>query len=145
MGAVMEFCITKQLSVLLADEKGMSGSSRSILEHWHSQCARPCCWKKPLWGFMEWLTKWLLKSYDFTFGCRHRDLTRVFTIEGRTYRVCCSCGLEFNYSLENMSVVPYARTPFPSVTLASRIRPGAATGEAEVACLANLNASIAAE
>ena len=54
---------------------------------------------------MEWVAKWLWKSYDLAFGCHHRNLSRVFTIDRRTYRVCCSCGVKFTYSLENMSVV----------------------------------------
>ena len=41
---------------------------------------------------------------DLFFGCRHRQLTRVFTIERRTYRVCCACGRKFDYSLESMSI-----------------------------------------
>jgi hypothetical protein len=49
---------------------------------------------------MEWVAQWLWKSYDFAFGCHHRNLSRVFTIEHRTYRVCCSCGVKFTYSLE---------------------------------------------
>jgi hypothetical protein len=38
------------------------------------------------------------------FGCCHRNLSRVFTIRKRTYRVCCDCGAEFDYSLETMSI-----------------------------------------
>jgi len=41
---------------------------------------------------------------DFLFGCHHQNLSRVFTIHGRTYRVCCECGAEFKYSLRNMSM-----------------------------------------
>jgi hypothetical protein len=33
---------------------------------------------------------------QFTFGCRHRHLSRVFTIKRRTYRVCFDCGGEFD-------------------------------------------------
>lgn len=40
----------------------------------------------------------------FVFGCHHQNLSRVFTIHGRTYRVCCDCGAEFKYSLRNMSM-----------------------------------------
>lgn len=42
---------------------------------------------------------WLLA---FVFGCHH-SLSRVFTIRGRTYQVCCDCGAEFDYSWEHMS------------------------------------------
>jgi hypothetical protein len=44
----------------------------------------------------------LVATLDFIFGCHHTNLSRVFTIEGRTYRVCCDCGAKFEYSLESM-------------------------------------------
>jgi hypothetical protein len=43
-----------------------------------------------------------MKIFEFLFGCRHADLSRVFTIGGQTYRVCCTCGTRFSYSLANM-------------------------------------------
>ena len=43
-------------------------------------------------------------AFEFLFGCHHHDLSRVFTISKRSYRVCCSCGAEFRYSLETMSI-----------------------------------------
>ena len=46
----------------------------------------------------------VINIFDSIFGCHHRRLSRVFTIGGRTYRVCCSCGAKFKYSLESMSV-----------------------------------------
>jgi hypothetical protein len=36
--------------------------------------------------------RWILR---FAFGCHHRHLSRVFTINKRTYRVCFDCGGEF--------------------------------------------------
>jgi len=36
--------------------------------------------------------RWILQ---FVFGCRHRHLSRVFTIKHRTYRVCFDCATEF--------------------------------------------------
>lgn len=51
----------------------------------------------------------LLRAVEFAFGCRHNQLSRVFTIDRRTYRVCFDCGQEVRYSLEFMrSVSPYA-------------------------------------
>jgi len=64
------------------------------------------------------LTKWnhwdakerdLMKNigerlYDLLLGCFHRNLSRPFTIDGRTYCVCCDCGREFDYSLESMKI-----------------------------------------
>jgi hypothetical protein len=38
----------------------------------------------------------LLWIFHFTFGCRHRHMSRVFTIKHRTYRVCFDCGGEFD-------------------------------------------------
>ena len=42
--------------------------------------------------------------FNFLFGCRHSNLSRVFTIRRRTYRVCCDCGAEFDYSLVAMAI-----------------------------------------
>ena len=46
----------------------------------------------------------LLAILDFLFGCHHLHLSRVFTLQGETYRVCCDCGAKFAYSLETMSI-----------------------------------------
>jgi len=46
----------------------------------------------------------LLTILDFLFGCHHVHLSRVFTLQGETYRVCCDCGAKFAYSLETMSI-----------------------------------------
>ena len=40
----------------------------------------------------------LLSFLHIAFGCRHRQMSRVFTIKKRTYRVCFQCGQEFEYS-----------------------------------------------
>jgi len=37
---------------------------------------------------------WMLQ---FVFGCRHRQLSRVFTIDKRTYQVCFACGRKLDY------------------------------------------------
>ncbi len=47
----------------------------------------------------------IAKALDYAFGCHHEHLSRVFTIKGRTYRVCCDCGKDFDYSLRTMSIV----------------------------------------
>ena len=41
---------------------------------------------------------------NFLFGCHHSNLSRVFTIRKRTYRVCCDCGAEFAYSVDKMAI-----------------------------------------
>lgn len=45
----------------------------------------------------------LVSALDYLFGCHHGNLSRVFTIGGKTYRVCYDCGAKFDYSLANMS------------------------------------------
>jgi len=93
---------------------------------------------------MEWVAKWLWKSYDLAFGCHHRNLSRVFTIERRTYRVCCSCGLKFTYSLENMSVERYVpRTEAQTVALAAQLRAESSSGASPIVSrLSDLNANV---
>jgi hypothetical protein len=50
--------------------------------------------------------KLLLNIFQFIFGCRHRHLSRVFTIKHRTYKVCFDCGREFD--------LPHAHMPIRS-------------------------------
>jgi hypothetical protein len=58
----------------------------------------------PLW---DTVTHPFANVLDFAFGCRHRKLSRVFTLDGHTYKVCCECGTHFEYSLQTMSLVPH--------------------------------------
>ena len=60
----------------------------------------------PLW---DSLTHPLANALELAFGCHHWKLSRVFTIEGRSYKVCCSCGRSFEYSLQTMSICPQRR------------------------------------
>jgi len=55
----------------------------------------------PLW---DSVTHPFAKALELAFGCHHTKLSRVFTIHGHSYKVCCDCGATFNYSLENMSM-----------------------------------------
>jgi len=48
--------------------------------------------------------KKLVSVFKRCFGCYHGQLSRVFTIDKRTYRVCCDCGAQFDYCLENMTM-----------------------------------------
>ena len=52
----------------------------------------------------------LKAALDFLFGCHHKNLSRVFTLDRQSYRVCCECGTRFKYSLTNMSIedLPYS-------------------------------------
>ena len=40
--------------------------------------------------------------FQDAFGCSHSNLSRVFTIERRTYRVCFDCAQELDYSWGHM-------------------------------------------
>jgi hypothetical protein len=55
----------------------------------------------------------LARMFKFVFGCRHRHLSRVFTIKNRTYKVCFDCGEEFDlpsaHSPERPSVAKLTR------------------------------------
>ena len=64
----------------------------------------------PLW---DRVTHPIANALEFAFGCRPRKLSRVFTIDGRTHKVCCACGARFPYSLETMQIVVHLRGRFP--------------------------------
>lgn len=51
---------------------------------------------------MHWLSSLLAFSYDVFFGCRHTRLTRPFTLDQETYKVCLDCGHKLYYSRERM-------------------------------------------
>ena len=53
--------------------------------------------------------------FDWIFGCHHRHLSRVFTIDRRTYQVCLACGTELRYSWRAMSLIKTG----PPLTLGS--------------------------
>ena len=46
----------------------------------------------------------IIAILDFLFGCHHVRLSRVFTLQGETYKVSCDCGAKFGYSLETMAI-----------------------------------------
>lgn len=55
---------------------------------------------------------------DFLFGCHHGHLSRVFTLDCETYRVCFDCGARFEYSMETMSI----ERRIPSAPVMTRFR-----------------------
>ncbi|MBV8052442.1 MAG: hypothetical protein JOZ80_14730 [Acidobacteriaceae bacterium] len=61
----------------------------------------------------------IISAFDFLFGCHHGHLSRVFTLGGETYRVCCDCGAKYSYSLQAMSIE--RRLPQPPVPTRFRI------------------------
>jgi RNA polymerase-binding transcription factor DksA len=48
----------------------------------------------------------LARVFQFVFGCRHRHLSRVFTIKERTYKVCFDCGEEFDLPVAHLAKRP---------------------------------------
>lgn len=43
--------------------------------------------------------------FDWIFGCHHRHLSRVLTIDRQTYQVCLACGTRLRYSWRTMSLM----------------------------------------
>jgi hypothetical protein len=73
----------------------------------------------PLWATV---THPFTSALEFAFGCHHSKLSRVFTIDGLTYKVCCGCGAHFEYSLRTMSITTHHKEFHPLRRLrASRI------------------------
>ncbi len=61
--------------------------------------------------------------YHFVFDCHHRDLSsRVFTMGGRSYRVCFDCGEKIDYSWETMSLVRRRRLGHVPATLTAQLQ-----------------------
>jgi hypothetical protein len=51
------------------------------------------------------MTAFLQFIFEWTFGCHHRHLSRVFTIDRQTYQVCLACGTKLRYSWRMMSLI----------------------------------------
>ena len=61
--------------------------------------------------------------YETILGCSHQHLTRPFTLERETYKVCLDCGKRVYYSASNMR---------PLTVLEVRRMNAAAAGEVRV-------------
>jgi hypothetical protein len=51
---------------------------------------------------MSWISNAIGFVFEAIFGCRHRDLSRPFTIDAQTYKVCLNCAKQVFYSTERM-------------------------------------------
>jgi len=51
---------------------------------------------------MRWIMDLLISVFESLFGCRHGNLSRPFTIEGQTYKVCMDCSSHVFYSPDTM-------------------------------------------
>ncbi len=62
----------------------------------------------PAGGIGGWLTK--------LFGCRHKEISRPFSIQGQAYRTCLDCGArrQFNLNRWEMQGHFYYRLPATS-------------------------------
>jgi hypothetical protein len=63
---------------------------------------------------LDTVTHPFASALNFAFGCHHGKLSRVFTLEGHSYKVCCDCGAHFDYSLQTMSIVAHHKL-FPAL------------------------------
>ena len=57
------------------------------------------------------MTAFLQIIFEWIFGCHHRHLSRVFTIDRQTYKVCFACGTRLRYSWRTMSLIKTETTP----------------------------------
>jgi hypothetical protein len=60
--------------------------------------------QEPVRAFLSAIFEWML-------GCHHRQLSRAFTIDHRTYQVCFDCGRKLQYSWKAMSLIKTNETP----------------------------------
>jgi hypothetical protein len=52
---------------------------------------------------MRWITELFRSIFEAIFGfCRHSSLSRPFTIDGQTYKVCMDCSQQIFYSSETL-------------------------------------------
>ena len=57
------------------------------------------------------MTAFLQFIFEWIFGCHHNHLSRVFTIDRQTYKVCFACGTKLRYSWRTMSLVKTETPP----------------------------------
>ena len=62
--------------------------------------------------------------FEWVLGCHHKQLSRVFTINHKTYQVCFDCGRKLQYSWRTMSLVDTSDTPQALGVVYNRIRTG---------------------
>ena len=45
-----------------------------------------------------------ISFWELILGCHHRHLSWPMTLDHRTYRVCCDCGAQFDYSCDGVPI-----------------------------------------
>jgi hypothetical protein len=83
----------------------MSFLARSLHSHW--------TYSERLLSLMSqgFMRAFLNAIFEWIFGCHHRQLSRVFTIDRKTYQVCFACGRKLHYSWRAMSLIKTSETP----------------------------------
>jgi hypothetical protein len=66
------------------------------------------------------IVQWIVYPFSRLFGCWHRNMSRPFTRDGRTYCVCLGCGRRRNFDLETWRMSGGYYTNDPSV--ASKVK-----------------------
>ncbi len=54
---------------------------------------------------MSWLSALCDFFYEMFFGCSHGHLSRPFTLQASSYKVCLDCGRQMPYSLDEMRLL----------------------------------------
>ena len=83
---------------------GLGTGLKWLVERGRFDFRKKSCDQKTPQHVKERLMAILLAILHFLFGCHHVHLSRVFTLQGETYKVCFDCGAKFAYSLETMSI-----------------------------------------
>lgn len=54
---------------------------------------------------MYWIRTFGIRLYDNLFGCPHQHLSRPFTLENESYKVCLRCGRHLAYCAQQMRLL----------------------------------------
>lgn len=60
--------------------------------------------------------------YETILGCSHQHLTRPFTLEHETYKVCLDCGKRVYYSAANMRQLTVLEVRRMNTAVAGEVR-----------------------
>jgi hypothetical protein len=64
-------------------------------------------WSQLMTGTVAWLTR--------IFGCWHREISRPFTLNSESYRVCLECGAQRQFNLQTWEMTgPFYYQPTAS-------------------------------
>jgi hypothetical protein len=84
-----------------------------FMSFWHTPCTTICS-QTETFVFtyaQEFMKAFFTAIFEWTFGCHHTHLSRVFTIDHQTYQVCFACGRKLQYSWKAMSPIKTGEMP----------------------------------